>query len=136
VKKNIFLSLLFFIFGFLTHAFFFPEILSNGFVDIKSLIVPDSQTQVTDQNTGFKTEITFDGERFSRNNITLQTASYLTIINKSKDKQMWLNSNNPLLATKRGYGESEAIQLRLDQKGQFVVSDKNNPNEKLIIVVK
>ena len=49
---------------------------------------------------------------------------------------MWLNSNDPLLTTPRGYGESEQVRERMDTLGQFVVADKNNPSERLIITVK
>jgi hypothetical protein len=139
MKKTIFLSLLFFSLGFLTHALFFPDILANGITDVKNAVLPNPPSQnqgQANQENVFMTKIDFDGERFSRNNITVQSASYLIITNTSKDKLMWLDSNNPLLATKRGYGESEAIRQRMDKQGQFVVIDKNNPDEKLVITVK
>jgi hypothetical protein len=141
MKKNIFLSILFFAFGFFTHAFFFSEVLSNGIADIipnnlstESLI--GAPTPAQKESNAFLTNITFDGDRFSRHNITIEVGSYLVITNTSKEKLMWLLSNTPLLSTPRGYGESEQIRVRMDTRGQFVVADKNNPQEKLIITVK
>lgn len=137
MKKGIFLSILFFALGFLTHALFFPEFLANGL----SSVVPDPvvntsvQTQ-TNENNAFMTNIDFDGENFSRHNITIEVGSYLTITNTSNDKLMWLFSNNKQLTTPRGYGQSEQIKVRMDERGAYAVIDKNNPQEKLIITVK
>lgn len=137
MKKNLFLSFLFFVLGFFAHAIFFPEVLSNGLADVPEIpIVNVKPTQTADQNAGFMTRIEYDGEQFSRHNITIEVGSYFILTNISKDKLMWLNSNNPLLATVRGYGESETIRVRMDERGKFVIVDKNNPQEKLVITVK
>ena len=133
------LPIVFFIAGFLVHAHLLPEV---DLYTLKVLPNPTISTQAVPAQTAsnnddtFLTKIDYDGQKFSRHKLTVTTASYVVITNTSKDKQMWLESNNPLLATPRGYAESEAINVRLDTKGQFVVSDKNNPAEKLEITVK
>ena len=142
MKKSIFLSILFFALGFLTHAFFFPDVLVNGLNALlpQDTASPQVNTTVQNQNnnnSAFMTEITYDGERFSRHNVTIEVGNYLTITNTSKEnKLMWLYSNNKQLTTKRGYGESEQLKVRMDERGAFAVIDKNNPQEKLIITVK
>jgi hypothetical protein len=142
MKKNIFLSIIFFGFGFLAHALFFPEVLPNG---IESLLqkeqatdqIGSAQKQAPAENNAFMTHVEFDGEQFSRHNLTIEVGSYLTITNTNKeDKLMWLLSNNPLLATSRGYGESEQIRVRMDTKGTFAAINRNNPKEKLVVTVK
>lgn len=138
MKKNITLSILFFIFGFLTHAFFFPEVLSNGIADVQNSIVPNlTPTGTAGQpNDPLLTRVTFDGSQFSRHNVTIAFTRYIEIVNANPDTLMWLSSTTPQLATTRGYGNSEAVKMQANKKGQFVVMDKNNPNEKLIITVK
>ncbi|MGI8419979.1 MAG: hypothetical protein ACR2LN_05050 [Candidatus Levyibacteriota bacterium] len=138
MKKNITLSIFFFIFGFLTHAFFFPEVLSNGITDVKNLVIPNlTPTGAADQpKDPLITKITFDGAHFSRHNITIGFTRYVEIVNTSTDKLMSLESSIPQLTTPRGYGESEAVQMQGNKKGQFMVADKNNPAEKLVITVK
>lgn len=138
MKKNITLSIVFFIAGFLMHALIFPDVLSNGVTDIQQLAIPKTQTEkVTNESNDEQfTKITFDGERFSRNNITVGFTRYLQIINDNETKLMWLVSNVPELTTKRGFGYKEAVQTQCNKKGQFVVINKNNPQEKLVITVK
>lgn len=127
-----------FILGFVTHALYFPDILANGIVDVQRIALPNTvPTQGASNGTDeFETKITYDGERFSRRNITVKVGNYLTIINSHPEKLMWLNSNEPALSTSRGYGKSEAVRHRMDAGGQFVVVDKNNTQEKIIIIVK
>ena len=138
MKKNIILSILFFIFGFLTHAFFFPDVLSNGIADVQNLVIPNltPTTAAGRPNDPLIAKITFDGEHFSRHNITVGFTRYVQIVNSSPDKPMWLASNAPELTTSRGYGESEAVQMQGNKKGQFVVADRDNQSEKLVITVK
>jgi hypothetical protein len=140
MKKNIFLSILFFAAGFLTHAQFFPDLWANGLPGFNQ----QTQTPTINRSTAppaqqqaFETRIDYDGTQFSRHNISIEIGSYLIITNVNKgNKLMSLSSNNPLLTTPRGYGESEIVKARMDVRGQFVVIDKNNPEEKLIITVK
>lgn len=124
--------------GFITHALYFPDILANGIIDVQKVVLPNTvPTQSPGTNSSeFETKITYDGERFSRHNITIGVGNYLIIMNTSPDKLMWLISNDPALATVRGYGETEIVRKRMDTLGQFVVADKNNPNERLVITVK
>lgn len=138
MKKNITLSIFFFIVGFLTHALAFPDVLTNGIADVKQIVIPDTQTKngATVTNDQQFTKITFDGERFSRNNVTVGFTRYLQITNENEAKLMWLVSDIPELTTKRGYGQKEAVQTQFNTKGQFVVINKNNPQEKLVITVK
>ena len=124
--------------GFFIHALFFPDVFSNGIFVTPALPTPDQgQTQAPSTNKVQNiTTITFDGQNFSRHNVAIEQSRYIVIVNTSKDTLMWLSSNNKDLATPRGYGEGEQVKTRLDDKGQFIVADKNNPSEKLIITVK
>ena len=123
--------------GFLTHALFFPDILANGFTDVSSIVIPNSfPTQAVGPHYAFQTVITYDGDHFSRHNIVMGLGNYLIIKNIAKQHPMWLLSNDPQLATVRGYGETEHVQERMDTRGNFVVEDKNNPQEKIVITVK
>ena len=134
---KILLTSIAFISGFLTHALFFPDFLANGITDIRQIVIPNPTPAGTASNTqAFETKITFDGTHFSRHNITNGVGNYLMIINIAQHNAMWLISNDPQLATPRGYGESEQVRERMDTRGQFVVEDKNNPQERLIVIVK
>lgn len=137
MKKTLILSLFFFAGGFLTHALFFPEVLSNGIVDVKNIVIPNSPaTSESSATEPLITKVTFDGERFSRHNITIRKTRYLQIINSHESKLMELIGTKKELTTPRGYAESEAIQVQFNDKGQYAVADKNNPQEKMIITVK
>src|SRR5579872_5077194 len=137
IVKKILLFSAFFILGFLTHAFFFPDFLINGFSDISNIAIPDiSPTPGQDVNSTFFTKITYNDSHFSRHSLVIPISSYVMIENMSTTSRMWLLSNNPLLATQRGYSYTEAIRVRLDNRGSFVVEDKSNPQEKILITVK
>src|SRR5688500_8786928 len=91
MKKNIFLSILFFGLGFLTHAFFFPDILANGITDVQQIASPNAkQTSGSENNDPLFTEVTFDGKRFSRNNVTIGFTRYIKIVNTSETDLMEL----------------------------------------------
>ncbi len=132
--KKLILFAVIFALGFFTHAIFFPDTFSNILVDTKNIVIPDSQP--TPEGNKLITTITYDGERFSDHSLHITTTSYVVIKNNSKEKRMELVSNNPLLTTPRPYGFSEAINQRLDKAGTYVVRDKTNPNEEIVIVVK
>ena|SRR5258708_3702576 len=135
--KKLLLFGIIFILGFLTHAFFFPDFLINGFSDISAITLPNtSPTPGQDVNSTFFTKITYNGSHFSRHALIVPIDSYVMIENMSTDSRMWLLSNNPLLATQRGYSYTEAIRVRIDTKGSYVVEEKNNPQEKILITVK
>jgi len=134
---KIFIITIVFGLGFLTHALFFPDVLTNGIADVKQIALPNtSPTTAIGTNEPLMTTVIFDGKHFSRNNITVPFSRYLKIENQSKETLMSLTANTPLLTTPRGYGYGEALQVRMDKKGQFIVADKNNPQEKLVITVK
>jgi hypothetical protein len=137
IIKNLLLFLIFFGLGFITHALFFPDVLVNGFSDIQNLVIPNiSPTPGQDTNDNFQTTITYDGKHFSRHSLVLPFESYIIIKNTSQNSLMWLISNNPLLATPRGYAYTEELHVRMDKRGTFLVEDKSNPQERLVITVK
>lgn len=137
MKRKVVLYLFIFCAGFVTHAFFFPEVLSNGLTDVSNIIIPNNITPTgTTNNDPLITRVEFDGERFSKHNVTIGFTRYIEIVNTSSTINMNLASNNPALTTARAYGESEAVKTQFNTKGTFVVQNKNNPNEKLVITVK
>lgn len=137
MKRKIFLYLFLFFAGFVTHAFFFPEVLSNGLTDVSNIIIPNNITPTgTTNNDPLITRIEFNGDRFSKHNVTIGFTRYIEIVNTNSTIKMNLASNNPALTTSRAYGESEAVKTQFNTKGTFVVQDKNNPKEKLVITVK
>ncbi len=138
MKKNLIILVVAFAAGFLTHAFFFPDILSNGITDIGQIVLPNPTSTQTKSVTSdpLITTIYFDGERFSRTNVTIGFTRYIQIINNSKNKLMWLISNEPSLTTPRGYGYTEAIEKQFNKKGQYIIENKNNPQARLVITVK
>lgn len=137
MKKNLLLAILTFTSGFLTHAFLFPDVLTNGIIDAKNIIIPDPKAVAGAETTDpLFTTVTFDGKQFSRHNITIRKTNYLKITNTSKTKHMELIGTIKELNTPRGYGESETIQVQFNEKGQYAVADKNNSQEKMIITVK
>jgi hypothetical protein len=112
-------------------------VLVNGFSDFQSIVIPNlSPTPAQDVNSTFLTKITYDGKHFSRHSLVIPPASYVKIENISKDTLMWLISNQPDLATPRGYAQTETINARLDKRGKYLVEDKNNPQERILITVK
>src|SRR5487761_705944 len=95
ILKNLVLFGVIFGLGFLTHAFFFPDVLVNGFSDVSAIVIPNtSPTSTQNVNDSFLTTITFDGNHFNRHSLVIPIASYVVIENISKDSLMWLVSNN------------------------------------------
>lgn len=135
--KKAFLALIVgFTSGFLVHAYFFPDVLSNGIIFTPENLLSNEVSPTPNDQRQLFTNITYNGEKFSRSNVTIGTGDYITVTNDSPDKPMWLMSNVPALSTPRGYGESEQVKSRMDTKGQFIIKDKNNPSEQVIITVK
>lgn len=139
-KKSILVGSALFAAGFLTHAIFFPDTLSNGFTDISNIVIPNNITPsgsaASANEDPLVTKIEFDGEHFSKHNVTIGYTRYIQIVNTSKTSGMSLASNMKELNTARPYAESEGIQTQFNTKGTFVVQDRNNPSEKLVILVK
>ena len=136
MKKTLLLCVITFVAGFLTHALFFPDFLANGIVDVQEIALPNPSPTTAQQQQAFETYITYKNGIFNHHNVSLEVGSYLIITNQSSSHPMWLSSNTPQLATIRGYGESEQVRQRMDTRGQFVVADKNNQSERLVITVK
>ena len=137
MKRTIFLYIFFFAAGFFVHALFFPDTFSNGLTDVQNLIVPNPSTAPAQSSNPLTTVVNYDGSHFSRHNITVQVTRYVSINNQDKtNKPMWLIANIPELTTTRGYGYTESVTMQCNKKGQFVVAEKDNPQEKLVITVK
>lgn len=136
MKRKIFLFIFFFSAGFFTHALLFPDFMVNGFTDVSKIVLPEPTPTGTQKLDPLVTEITYDGKRFSKHNVNISYTRYIQIINKSETNRMWLQSNKPELNTSRSYGYSEAVKAQFNEKGTFLVVDKNNPSEKLVITVK
>lgn len=134
--RKILLILFVFSAGFLTHALIFPDFLANGFTDVSKIVIPEISPTGAPVNDSQLTKIEFDGKKFSRNNVRIGFTRYLQITNTNPDKLMWLQSNKPELTTVRGYGEAETVKAQFNEKGTFIVRDKNNPSEQLMITVK
>lgn len=75
----------------------------------------------------FITYIDYDGNDFEPSSVIVTKGNYIAITNKSKEKLMWLVSDDKDLNTARGYGEGERLQLVLLKGGQFKVANKLNP---------
>jgi hypothetical protein len=114
----------------------FPDFLANGFTDISKVIIPEPTPAGTQDIDPLITKVEYDGTKFSRHNVAIGFTRYIQIVNTSKTDLMWLQSNLPELTTTRGYGEAEAVKAQFNEKGTFIVRDKNNPNEQLVITVK
>lgn len=83
----------------------------------------------------FITYITYDGKGFSSSSVEMKKGNYLAITNMSKDKAMWLLSDNPDLATRRDYGEGERLQLMMGETGKYAVGVQDNAKASLVISV-
>lgn len=138
MRKRIFLPLFIgFFAGFLVHALFFPDLLANGIVFLPNLDEAKKQQPPPSalELTPLTTIITFDGQTFNRHNVRVGKTRYIAIQNTSDEQLMWLVSSEKLLTTPRGYATGEALRVQLNQAGQFIVSEKNTPSEKLVITV-
>jgi hypothetical protein len=72
----------------------------------------------------FVTMVNFDGLHFNPSYVTIKKSYMIAITNMSKDEKMWLQSDNPNLATTRAYAESERLKVELDTPGNFKVINK------------
>lgn len=72
----------------------------------------------------FITYIDYDGWEFKPRAVTIKKGNYIAITNKSKDKLMWLVSDNQDLNTQRGYGEGEKLQLTLLKEGTYKITNR------------
>ena len=128
--KLLFLSIFLFILGFLANAFFFQK----NTAQIISLSQPSILgIKGSDQ---FITHINYNGNDFKPDAVVVTKGNYIAITNSSKDKLMWLVSDNPDLSTSRGYGEGERLQLALQKSGEFQITNKLNLKARATVIVK
>jgi hypothetical protein len=134
-KKCLFFIILSFIFGFFVHAYFFPNYIPTILkIPNKNIVQPEKQ--IPNTNVGLYTYVDYDGIDFSPSRVVINKGFYIAITNQNKEKLMWLQSDNPLLATVRGYGHTERVDTILYQTGIFWVIDKLNPQASLSVIVK
>jgi hypothetical protein len=136
MKRRLILFILAFTLGFLTHALLVPDFLANGLTDVSQIVLSETTSLQTGEIDPLITQISYDGEKFSRSSINIGYTRYIQITNTNKTKPMWLQSNKTELNTTRGYAFSEAVKAQFNEKGTFLVQDKNNPSEKIVITVK
>ncbi len=128
--KTLLYILVAFSFGFLLRDATGPVKLPFRLTDIKQTVTGDTPANFVPGNV----EIEYKNGRFSPAEAVVPRGRYLTIVNKS-DSLMWLDSDNPLLTTPRGYGLSEAIKVRMDDEGTYHISNKLNVNAKVEVKV-
>ncbi len=100
-----------------------------------SLILQQNVTGEQTTADQFITYIDYDGTEFKPAAVTVKKGNYIAITNQSKDKQMWLVSDNADLNTKRGYGEGERLQLTLLKEGRYIVTNRLDTKASIEIVV-
>ncbi len=127
--KLFLLALTLFSLGFLANAFLFQK--------TPAQIISLSQQSVLGEKAldQFITNIDYDGSSFKPSIVTMKKGNYIAITNQSKDKLMWLVSDNPDLNTVRGYGESERLQLMLLKEGTYKVTNKLNTKAFVEVIV-
>jgi|GEM_PF-1766459 len=139
MKKVVLFLIIGFLGGFFTHALLTPDLFSNGILFLpqtnQATIPTEGKQQATPTPNPLETIITYDGTDFSRTNIHIEVSRYLTIINKSKEKQMNLVSNEEELSTPRPYAYMEQLHTRMDKPGTFIVNDRIDPTIRLVITV-
>lgn len=138
MKKALLFLLIGFTTGFFIHALFFPDLFANGIfilpeAPLTAQTAPQTNKAAPVQN---ETLITYDGEKFSRTNVKIESSRYISIVNKSPDTTMDLSSSEPGLSTPRPYAFDEMVKTRIDKPGQYVVTDRRNPSIRMVITVK
>ncbi len=131
IVRVLLLSATFFSLGFLANALFFQK----NTVEITALSQP-SVLGLKDPDDQFITSVAYDGEQFNPRSVTVKKGNYIAITNTSKEKLMWLVSDNPDLSTVRGYGEGERLQLILLKAGEYKVANTLNTKAWILVTVK
>jgi len=122
MKKRLILVILAFLGGYLLRhntappSWFTPDTLIRKATGLENK-TPDTE---------FTTKVIYRNGEFAPNSVTIAKGNYLQIVNDSDDALMWLESNHPKLRTPRGYALSEQIKARMDEAGDFTVSNKLN----------
>ncbi len=128
--KLLLFSITLFSLGFLANAFLFQktpaEIISQSQQSVLGVKILDQ----------FITYIDYDGNDFKPKFAVVTKGNYIAITNKSREKLMWLVSDNPDLNTVRGYGEGERLQLILQKSGEFKITNKLKSSAQATIIVK
>lgn len=86
----------------------------------------------TDSNA---VKVSFDGQKFDPQYVSVPIGKRIEITNKSNTTLMQLVSSNDNLRTERGYGESERFIVVLMEEGIYNVSTAANSHAKLEITV-
>ena len=132
-----------FLAGYFTHFF-----ISNSGVNVPFVSSVDPQVQKilsskpsNNQSEAKKqapltTKVTYDGSKFDTGAVYIEVTRYLVITNISKDKFLWLASDDPDFNLDRGFGEDEVIQAQMNKVGNFKIVDKKNPQNVLNVYVK
>ncbi len=134
-----------FFLGFLTHAYFFPDLLPQTLSSYarKAVGMKEPVTLITNKEVSkgdavaLIKHVAYSDGVFSPSVVRVHYGNYISIMNVSKlpDDLMWLVSDSPELTTPRGFAESEHLQRTLLKEGSFVVSNKLRPESKLQVIV-
>lgn len=136
MKRAVLLFIIAFSIGFITHALFFPEVLSNGILFKPEVLISTDPLKTFEKPEENEYIVEYRDGKFSRSNITVPVGRYFVLINKSPDTLMDVVSTLEPLSTPRPYGLEEQVRLRLDSKGQYYIQEKENKNNQLVITVK
>lgn len=136
MKRILLSSIIAFLVGFLTHALFFPDLLSNGILFKPEVLISNEPLKTVQELEANEYVVEYKDGKFSRSNITVPVGRYFILINKDPEKLMDIVSTLKTLSTPRPYGLEEQIRLRLDTKGQFYIQEKENKSNQLMITVK
>jgi len=125
-----------FAFGFFAHAIFFPDVFYDGLAGLTHKTIRAEPTKPPENpDTHFFTYVSYDNGMFRPGKVTIKRSNYIAITNMNKADLMWLVSDNKLLNTTRGYGESERLTTILNELGTFTILEKNRPDAHLTVTV-
>lgn len=136
MKRILLISVLFFGFGFIVHALFFPDLLSNGILFKPEVLISNDPIKTLETIEKNEYIVEYKDGKFSRSNITVPVTRYFILINKSENSLMDVLSTVKGLTTPRPYGFGEQLRQRLDTKGQYYVQEKGDSTNQVVITVK
>ncbi len=139
MKKNILFFVLIFLAGFFIHAYFFPDLLPTqiNLLGRKAVGLPQQEKALPTPEFSFSTAyVDYQDGKFKPNNIVSKTGNHVAITNRDKNELMWLDSDNTLLKTTRGFGFSERLDVVLPKAGTFKIVNKLNSEATLMVTVK
>ncbi len=129
-SRLLFLIILAFSLGFALHW-----LITNLQTKPDISLLPQQNVLEQKNSDQFITYIDYDGKEFKPATVTIKKGNYIAITNKSKDKLMWLVSDNADLNTQRGYGEGERLQLTLLKEGSYKVTNRLDTKSFIEVVV-